>query len=315
MAFLDRSKVVEGNIAKAEQELQTAIEAERPEQAGAAIPKDKNEQLPPGDVPAVVDGVDWKERYANLQRWIDKSLKVKHKEDVDNLQAQITKLQGDIKQMVSKASPSNLPETLEEVERLKKENPAAYGAIMKVASEVAESLVEDRMKSLENEVQEIKRVRKQSAEEAAFVQLQKRFPDIDILALEENEEFINWIRTKSKRTQDALFSNKEDVDAAADVLTLYTLEVLDKKPAVPAKKQAKPGAEFVQPKSGAPAITGQDLGYDFTESQLEEMDRRDPRWFERNSEAVEKAMKSGRILLDISDPIGSQRRMAAMGVV
>lgn len=313
MAFLDRSKVTEENIARAEAELQEALGAERPAEAGANLPKEQDTPLPRGNVPEIVDGVNWKERYANLQRYQDKILKVKHKEEIDGLQTQLTQLQATVKDMVNKASPANMPSTLAEVEKLKSENPAAYAAIMKVATDVAQNLVEEQVAGMRGDIAEIKKARKETAEEAAFVTLQKRFPNIDILGLEDNEEFQAWIVTKSKRMQDALFSNKEDVDAAADVLDLYTEQVLNKKPAG-GKRQVQPGSEYVAPKGGVPVIAGQDIGFDFTESQIEEEDKKNPRWFERNAEAIDTAIKKGRILRDISDPVGSQRKLAAMGI-
>jgi hypothetical protein len=310
MAFINDN--VQRRVAQAEQELKTVIEQERPAEAGAAIPKDHKEVLPAGDVPAIVDGVDWKERYGNLQRFIEKNLKVKHQQEIDALTAAQKALKKQVDDMVRSGSPANMPETAEAVEALKNENPKAYAAIMKVATDVAQKLVEDQMADMRSDVEQIKAARKQNAEEAAFVQLQKRFPDIDILGLEGDEVFMNWIRGKSKRFQDALFSNKEDVDAATDVLNLYKFEVLSKVQA-PAKKQPQPGAEMVAPKSPANIPSG-DTGWDFTESQIDEMDRVNPRWFEQNAEAIEKAMRTGRILKDISDPVGAQRRMMQAGM-
>ena len=310
MAFINDNP--QRRVAQAEQELAAVVAAERPAEAGAAIPKDPKETLPPGDVPAIVDGVDWKERYANLQRFIEKNLKVKHQGELDKLIADQKALKKTLDDMVRAGSPANMPETVEAVAALKSENPKAYAAIMKVATDVANELVTEQMASMRNDVEEIKAARKQNAEEAAFVQLQKRFPDIDILGLENNDEFMAWITKKSKRFQDALFSNKEDVDAATDVLNLYKFEVLSKK-TVPATRQAQPGAEMVAPKSPANIPSG-DQGWDFTESQIDEMDVKNPRWFEQNSEAIEKAMRTGRVLRDMTDPTGSQRRMMQAGM-
>lgn len=316
MGFMNRDKVIEDNVARAQAELDEAIASERPEQA--APPADPKEALPssPG-IPEVVDGVNWKERYGNLQRFIDKNLKPAHRAEIDKLQADVKKLEATINEMIRKASPNNLPETLEEVENLKRENPAAYAAIMKVATDVAQGLVDDQLSRIRADVEDIKKVRKETAEEAAFVELQRRFPNIDILALEEDEDFRAWISKKSKRTQDAILENKSDVDAASDVLQLYTLEVLEKKSKSAARpKGVTPGAELVAPKSGNSAVpaAGVDYGWDYTESQLEEMDRKSPRWFEQNLEKIDAAARKGRILKDITDPIGSARRMAAVGV-
>jgi hypothetical protein len=310
MAFINDNP--QRRVAQAEQELAEVVAAERPAEAGAAIPKDPKETLPPGDVPAIVDGVDWKERYANLQRFIEKNLKVKHQQEIDKLTGDLKTLSKQVQDMVRAGSPVNMPETAEAVESLKSENPKAYAAIMKVATDIANQLIAEQMDTIRSDVEEIKAARKQNAEEAAFVQLQKRFPEIDILSLETDEVFTNWINSKSKRFRDALYSNKEDVDAATDVLNLYKFEVLSKQKA-PANKQGNPGAEMIAPKSPANIPSG-DQGWDFTESQIEEMDRQSPRWFEQNQVAIEKAMRTGRILKDISDPMNSQRRLLQAGM-
>lgn len=308
MAFV-RQKVDEARIKQAEDELAEVLSSERPEEAGAAV-KDPKEEV---KVPEVVEGVNWKERYGNLQSWVDKILKPKFQAEIDKQTSTIRDLTEKVNGLIKAGSPANLPETAEELETMKRDAPKSYAAIMRLAEQVAEGLVEEKISGMRSDIEEIKRARKQSAEEAAFVTLQKLHPDIDILSLETDEEFNAWIKTKSKRTQDALFSNKEDVEAASEVLELYKLQVLSKKAAPKGKKVTPPGADDVQVPH-APNIPVPNAGWDFTESQLEEMDRTNPRWFEQNAEKISEALNKGRVLLDISDPVGSQRRMARAGV-
>lgn len=307
MTFLNREDIVKENIAKAEREVEEAVAAERNEIP--AKPEDNQPQEEPSQPAA--DGHDWKKRAADKDRYITK-LKKDHEAEVNAFKDQLKALEDKVSSMARAQSPAELPQTAADIEALKTENPAAYHAFIGIATKVAEDMVQDRLRGMERDVAEVKKARKEAAEEAAFIMLQKRHPDIDIQSLETDEEFNEWISGKSKRTQDALFNNKEDVDAASEVLDLYRYEVLSKK-AKPAKPQSKPGIHEVAPK-GQPNIPSQQAGWEFTESQLEEMDRKDPRWFERNIEKIEKAMREGRILKDVSDPLGSQRRMAAMGM-
>lgn len=305
MAFMHDQRVKD-NIAKAEAELAEAVAQERPEQA----PQISQKPTSPSDPN---DKHDWKSRYGALQAYIEKTIKPAHKAEIDKLTSQITELSDKINQMVRAQSPANLPQTIEEVETMKKENPAAYHAIMKIAGDVAESLVADKLAELKRDVNEVKQFRKQTAEEAAFIELQRRHPDLDLIALNNDDEFNDWLDGKSKRIQAALRENKEDVDAASDVLALYKYEVLNKKQTPTTRKQPPEGFSDPAPK-GQPNIPKQTAGWDFTESEIEEKSRMDQHWVEKNLEAIDKAWKAGRILLDISDQVGSARRMAAMGI-
>lgn len=311
MGFLNVEEAKARQVKQAEDEVNAAIEAERPEQIGAELAdKDKKVEEKPVTPPGQTH--DYEKRWRDLQSYIDKKLKPEHKAAVEGLEKQVNDLKAKVENLIRSGSPTNLPETVEEIEALKKESPTAYAAIMRLAEDVADKLFEEKVSTLRGDVEEIKKARKQSVEEAAYVALQKRNPDIDISSLEHDDDFITWITGKSQRIQDAMFKNKEDVDAASDVLSLYRYEVLSKK-SQPAKKQEpNPAAREVAPK-GAPPVPSGDSGWDFTESQLEEMDKKDPRWFERNSDKIQEAMNKGRILLDITDPIGSSRRAAARG--
>lgn len=318
MPFLsvDKDADIQRGVDNADKELTAALEAERPDELVAKDEADQaakeGKELPPTPSP---DGHDWKARYGNLQKYIEKTLKPKFQAEIDTLNAKVKQLSESLEETSKSVTPTELPTSVEEVEALKKDSPAAYNAILTISKQMAERIVVEKTKHLSEGFESLRTKERQNTEEANFLALQKLHPDLDIKALETDEVFLEWIGGKSKRTQDALFENKDDVDAASDVLTLYKLEMgIKKAPSKDTKKEIKntrkAAATDVNTSSGF-MPPSPDSGYDFTESQIDIMDKQDPRWYDRNAEAIDKAIKAGRVLMDVSDPAGAQRRINA----
>jgi len=304
MTFFNRDTSA-AKIEQAEQELNAALENERPDELGAKLPKPVVPAAE-GEVPEVIDGHNWKERYANLQRLRQKNLD-EHKTAISNLNTQISGLQEQINNFVKKQAPASLPESDEDVAALREQNPAAYNAITRLAKQIADDIVQDKMKDLQSEVTAIRQGQKKNSKEANWIALQKRHPDIDLAALGEDSQFHIWVQSKSQRLQDAIYGEDMDVEAASEVLDLYKVAF----PPASKSKAKKPVTNEDVPVKSRPAIPEKSAGWDFTESQIDEMARRDHRWFDANAEAIEKAQRSGRILMDISDPLGAARRAAS----
>jgi hypothetical protein len=303
-------------VAKTEDELDAILESERPDELGAKTAakeadakRAKGEQPEYSDVPEIVEGVNWKQRYANLQKYIDKNLKVKHKEETDALTAKLDKLSADVAGMTARAAPAELPTSKAEVESLRTENPAAYAAIVAIAGDIADRLYNDKVKSLEGTVNEINKRQSQSAEEAAFIALQRRHKDVDLTALNESVEFHEWLNTKSTRMQKALRENKGDVDAASEVIDLYKYEngLVGKKKASQRDNSDSDAARQPKLKGGKVELSDEVLdGFDFAESEISAMSASE---FDKKSALIEKAMQEGRIFPDVSDP--NKARMLA----
>lgn len=305
--FFDPSKVTEATIANAEKELNDAVEQERPDQL--APPEDKKDT--PGFVKEVpVDnGTNWQKRYGDLQRYIDKTLKVNHKKEVDDLKSKIAELETKVNSLVNKSAPAELPSSVAEIEELKKESPGAYAAIVALATNIAEGIVADKVKTYDNKFNELTTAQKKNRDEADYIELKRRHPDLDELA--ENEQFHIWLQSQPMIFQKAIYGvegQAKDVDAADGVLKMYKAAY----PKEGSKKTTKKttGKDDVAV-SSQPDVPTKGASWDFTESQIEAMDKKNPNWFEKNAEAIDKAIREGRILRDISDPHGSAVRVAA----
>lgn len=229
---------------------------------------------------AVDDSGNWKKRYGDLRSYSQRQ--------INELNAKIKALE---EQNNTQAKQYTLPKTKEEVQEWATKYPDVYGMIKSMINidliEATET-VNKKFQSLEEREHDIKKREALNAIVAAHP---------DFYDLETDLVFQEWIITKSKRTQDALFENDTDAQAAIEVLNLYKLESgqTRKKASTPnardaAKEVRTQSTRVPAPRSG----TGE---YDFSESQIEAMTSRE---YEKNETAIEEARRSGRIYYDIT---------------
>lgn len=311
MTFVNKDKMLEASHAAAEAELNGALEEERPEQLAEAAAEGSEAAEEPQAEDKSADGVlsdeeaTWKDRYGNLRRYIDTKLKPAQKETTDELQQAVDALKSQVDTLTTAAAPSDMPETDADVAALKEENPAAYNALLRMASGIAETIVTDKMKGLQESVEGIRKGQEKNAEEAAFVELQRRHPRLNLLALSEAEDtaFNAWADTKSERFLEPLYNQKDNVDAASDVLDAYEQATgVNKK-----RKTRQAGADDVSVPN-SPDLPKSSSGFEFSESQIaNESDA----WYAANAEAIGLADRAGKILMDVTDPIGAQRLKGA----
>lgn len=228
---------------------------------------------------AVDDSGNWKKRYGDLRSYSQRQ--------INELNAKIKALE---EQNNTQAKQYTLPKTKEEVQEWATKYPDVYGMIKSMINidliEATET-VNKKFQTLEEREHEIKKREALNAIVAAHP---------DFYDLETDQTFQEWIVTKSKRTQDALFENDTDAQAAIEVLNLYKLEtgkLTNKK--IKAERKPSAAADVRVPNSRTPVNTGGQGEYDFTESQISAMSLRD---YEKNEQAIETARRAGRIYYD-----------------
>lgn len=316
MAFVNKEEYLEKSTKNAEKELEEAIEAERPEELALKEDEDKpsaedsqeegqEEELEAEKTPEPKQEHDWQKRYNDLRRWVDKKLRPEYQGKIDDLNGKLEELSTKVEDMAKSGAPAELPESAGEIEALKEDNPAAYNAITAMARQIAEDIVKEKTKDISGKLQQIEAQQVRNAEEAAFIKLQRLHPELDLKELAEglDSRFNDWADTKSERFLSPLFDQKEDVQAASDVLTAYKKETGLK------ARSPKKGSQDVSDKSAASVPKG-DKGYDYRESDIQNMSDRD---LEKHMEKIEEAELKGRIFYDLSgDPVKEQRRLGAM---
>lgn len=221
------------------------------------------------------EDLSWKDRYSNLRSYSSKK--------ENELNKRIKALEDE---MNSRSRPP-LPKSKEEVEEWAKKFPEPYAYIESLIRMNLHPVSEDvnsKFKELEEEKIKLNK-------EKAKLKLSELQPDFfsDIMP---SKEFAEWLDTKSKRLQDAMYED-DDPYAASEVISLYKAETgYGKK-----KTTSKPNSAAYVPSSAATRVNSNSGSYDFLESQIAQMSERE---YDKNEEAIENARLSGRIHYDIS---------------
>lgn len=225
---------------------------------------------------------DYEARYKNLRSWSNRK--------INELNAKIEALAN----QAPKGSALNnieLPSTAEELEEFSKK----YPQVMKAIETVAILKSRDTSKVLEEKFAEIEKDRKKLARKEAEMQIRAKHSDWD--SIKTSEEFHTWLESKSARTQESIYDNATDFAWAIETIDLYKAETnkTPKRGRPPAKEQ-EDAAMAVRSKGGAPTPEGSNKEY-FLESQISKMK---PHEYAKNEKAIDKAMREGRVILDLS---------------
>lgn len=245
--------------------------------------EEDNDDLAPKvpDTPQTVtdDSGNWKKRYSDLRSYSQKQ--------VNDLNKRIQELENTIK-----AAPRNqLPKTKAEIEEWSKKYPDVYALIKSMINidlnEVTDE-VEQKFKSLETREAEL-------SQDRAKAQLERLHPDF-FTDIEPSKEFREWLGTKSLRVQNAMYEGDDPV-AAGEVITLYKLETGFGNKTTTKRDSNRDAARDVRVPATRNPPNPNSGDFDFSESQIEQMSPRD---YEENEDAIDKARRNGRILMDLT---------------
>jgi replicative superfamily II helicase len=226
----------------------------------------------------------WKKRYGDQQRYLNQvkgELKTKTEELERKLDAA---LRGQLK----------APKSDTEVEAWIKEYPEFAG----ILETIVQKRITEATSKTKEKLEEIETKGRAVEAEKAILSLKKLHPDLDKLT--NSEAFHAWLQNQSQRYQTAIYGSL-DVDEADFVISKYKAQKRGPKSsqgdtedfnANDAAKVVRQSATVDEPSS--------DGDYEFSESQIERESKKNSRWFDKNEEAIMKAMREGKILMDLS---------------
>lgn len=258
---------------------------QRPFAPEEELTDDEQDELLQNDTnlePRTPEEQTWKKRYGDLRSHTQKQL--------NELKAQIETLKQQNAQVAS--NQVDLPASPEEVEEWSKKYP-------KVAA-VFETLAIQKYKKLNETVEErFKELDKRSAEtaaERALVELKKLHSDFD--DIQNNQDFHDWLATKSKRTQDTIYENDTDYMAAAETIDLFKAQTgwgSNKRHQSPTNP-ADAARDVPRRAPSRPSNTGGN-DYVIKESEIEAMS---PAEYAKHEEEIDKAIREGRVDYDLT---------------
>ena len=135
-------------------------------------------------------------------------------------------------------------------------------------------------------------MRETATKEKAEVELLKIHPDFS--EIRDSDDFHDWAKEQPRWVQDALYENDDDARSAARAIDLYKI---DNNISTKKSSNNKDAARSVSNKQTRNAPETDKTGGSFKESQVAKMT---PQEYERNSDVIMEAIRSGRFVYDVS---------------
>jgi len=180
------------------------------------------------------------------------------------------------------------PKSDEDIESWAAEYPDVASIVETIAAKKAQEMfnkAEDRLQRLDAKEAEMSR---SSAEQ----DIRKAHPDFD--KLREADEFHDWVDEQPKWVQDALYENSDDAASVIRVIDLYKVDNGMTKSDYAAKRKAAAGTVK---KASKASVDAEDTSGSFKESDIARMSAQE---YEKQEEAITKAIQSGKFIYDLS---------------
>jgi hypothetical protein len=181
-----------------------------------------------------------------------------------------------------------LPKSDEDIEAWTKE----YPDVAKIVETIAIKKAREQSAELEDRIKRIDEMNESATKERAEVELLKIHPDFE--EIRDSDDFHSWAEEQPKWVQDALYENDDDARSAARAIDLYKSDrSISKKGTSNSGKEA---AKAVNTKSKVNTPSDNKNGV-IKESDVQRMSADD---YEKNSDMIMEAIRSGNFLYDIS---------------
>ena len=272
VAFVSKPYTQEERIKRDEEELEQLKKAQRGEVEEEVQEEQEAE-------PANAEEKTFKKRYSDLRRHQQKQAE-EFKKEIDALKRQLD---------TATKNEFKLPKSDEDIEKWAADYPDVAAIVetiaMKKASEQSAAL-EERMKAIDD-------MQASASKEKAEAELMRLHPDFDVIR--DSDDFHQWADEQPKWVQDALYENDNDARSAARAIDLYKADrgiKSEKK-----SKKDKGAAEAVSTKDARSTPQADESSTYLKESQVQGMS---PQEYEKNSDAIMEAIRTGKFIYDIS---------------
>ena len=175
--------------------------------------------------------VDYKKRYDDLKRYYDRKLGEWNNKEQD--------LKVQLQENRPKYQP---PKSKEELEAFKNDYPDIYG----VVETVSHLQSQNEVKSLQDELEGLKKANSTLQQKEAALELSKYHPDFE--EIKESDDFHNWADTQPMEIKNWIYENNSNGALAARAIDLYKKDRglgLDKKTKTEKKQPNNQGADLL----------------------------------------------------------------------
>ena len=269
-AFVTKPYSREEKIKKDEEELEQLIK----EQKGEV-----EETKPEEPEPASAEEKTFKKRYSDLRRHQQKQAE-EFKVEIDKLKAQLSE---------ATRKEIKLPKSDDDIEKW----AADYPDVAAIIETIALKKAREQSQQLEDQVKVINEMQLSATKEKAEVELMKLHPDFG--EIRDSDDFHEWADEQPKWVQEALYENDNDARSAARAIDLYKSDRnigKEKK-----SKNDKSVAEAVNTKNTRTKPQENEASSYLKESEVQRMSAQE---YEKKSDEIMEAIRSGKFIYDIS---------------
>lgn len=227
--------------------------------------------------PVNAEDKNWKDRYGHLRSHTQRQLNEAN-ERVKSLERQ---LQDSTKKSIA------LPTSPEQV----KDWANKYPDVAKIVETLIMMKTSEQNEEIEKRFENIREQEEKNSREKAQLKLATVHSDF-FDDIRHREDFHEWLASKSKRIQDAIYGDAYDADAAIDVINMYKLENAGSKRKKPT--DTRDAARNIETRTVNRIDTNNEPH--FTESQIAKMTTAE---YAKNEEAIDKAIANGRVEYDL----------------
>ncbi len=270
-AFVDKPYSQEERRKRDEEELEQLLK----EQAGEGEEAKEEVEAEPTNA----EEKTFKKRYSDLRRHQQKQ--------AEEFKTELAALKTQLEQATKKEM--KLPKSDEDIEQWASDYPDVAAIVETIAMKKAaeqSSALEERMKAID----ELQNSASKEKAEAALMQLH---PDFD--EIRDSDDFHEWADEQPKWVQDALYENDNDARSAARAIDLYKADRGISKETK--SKSGKDAAKAVGTKNSRSKPQSDESVTYLKESQVQKMS---PQEYEKNSDEIMEAIRSGKFIYDIS---------------
>ena len=270
VAFVSKPYSQEERIKKEEEELEQLLKEQKGE---AEEPEEKEAE------PTSAEEKTFKKRYSDLRRHQQKQAE-ELKKEIESLKTQLS---------VAAQKEMKLPKSDEDIE----EWATTYPDVAAIVETIAMKKAREQNTALEERMKAIDDMQQSATKEKAEAELMRLHPDFS--EIRDSDDFHEWADEQPKWVQDALYENDNDARSAARAIDLYKVDkgiTSEKK-----TKTTKGAAEAVSGKGSRSAPQAKESSTYLKESQVQAMS---PQEYERHSDEIMEAIRSGKFIYDIS---------------
>ena len=265
VAFAQRKYTNEEKRKKEEEELEQLMK----EQSGEVEVKEEE--------PASSEEKTFKKRYGDLRRHVQEK-EAEFKKQLEELKGQLD---------AATRKEMKLPKSDEDLEAWARDYPDVAAIIETIAAKKAQEQTRD----LEDRFKAVDEMQFNAKREKAEAELMRLHPDFD--EIRDSDDFHEWAEEQPKWVQEALYENDNDARSAARAIDLYKSD----RNITTKKKSKGNAAEAVTSKNTRSKPQENEASSYLKESEVQRMSAQE---YEKNSDDIMEAIRSGKFIYDIS---------------